>query len=315
MHDTSSTNSITLKWLQTPGYSSNVKLDISSDLQAAVTRLAKLCFIDPPSPFEYDIVPKSPFPYTPLTYYYVFQSVVKRCVWVENSDEKLFSYSVDPSLCLTWLTLRDWLNGEPVQMFTCTFRPLLAVMQKSKKFLGRLYISETGIDIKAINPTMNTHAISWESLHSIDHLCWSSKNATYTHASSFSSTGNQEGSLSSFLLVNDDGFIPTTEFLFAFACNFTKERESYSAQLFRHFESRLVVNLNPFFLEPRIVSQNAEGAVRLHVIKCLEFADRYELDIGLRGILANDLKGSYCFSFVSLIENSSKNLLFIFCRF
>ena len=104
MHDTSSTNSVTLKWLQTAEYSSNIILDISSDLQDAITRLAELCFIHPPTPLCCYFPPQSPLPYTPLTYYLVFQSVVKRCFWVDNNEEDLFQHSVASSLRATWLT-------------------------------------------------------------------------------------------------------------------------------------------------------------------------------------------------------------------
>ena len=120
-HDNKSTSPVTLKWLKTTGFSDNVKLDISSTLNKAVNRLAEMCFIQPRvlkfgqqrSDADINLCSRqitdtfSFLPYTPITYYYILQSMTKRCVWVDKSIHSLFLNAVSPELRLAWRTISE----------------------------------------------------------------------------------------------------------------------------------------------------------------------------------------------------------------
>lgn len=109
LHDIISTSRITFKWLKVAtGYSSNVKLDVSPDVLSAISRLAELSFIIPKVlnlevngdlKFMQKLVDRhNLMPYTPMTYYYVLQSMIKRCVWLPGVAESLFLAAIPPQL-------------------------------------------------------------------------------------------------------------------------------------------------------------------------------------------------------------------------
>ena len=91
-HDDTFINPVTLKWVKAPAYSNNVKLDHSPALKKAFAQLADLCFLKPlkSSALFTSTETKSikisngltgfmVLRYTPLTYYNVLQSLIKRC--------------------------------------------------------------------------------------------------------------------------------------------------------------------------------------------------------------------------------------------
>ena len=134
LHDINCTRSpVSLKWLKVPGYSNNVKLATSSELQNAIGRLFKLCFIHPltccSTALFTDATLKKPkflkkecrsdsLPYTPLTFDYFFHSMLKRSVWVEGTLDSLCLSAVPPPHQLTWRTVKVWMGGEPFLMFS-----------------------------------------------------------------------------------------------------------------------------------------------------------------------------------------------------
>ena len=108
-HDGKSANGFILKWQKAPSYSSNVKLIPSNDIMVAALALAQTSFIhsyipkkeEPPSKPKIDnfrnvnrLTPEMcevsptgpPLPYKPLTYFYVWHSVINRCGWMKHDN-------------------------------------------------------------------------------------------------------------------------------------------------------------------------------------------------------------------------------------
>ena len=301
LHDTASTNAVTLKWLNDSGYSSNVKLDISPDLQAAVARLAELCFVETrcctptakKENFERKKALRQYLPYTPVTYFYVLQSLVKRCVWIEGAAESLFLSAVPTPLRLAWRTLHDWLKGVPVlifsridtkmQKFIYWFENFELLLMNQRDLLGPW----EPVRFEQFKSQI-FHEYLGHTAHCIDHLFWSSAKETFTHVTSFFHQKRPTIPNCSFLLTKDHGLDSKLWFFYA------KRNEAGMKiiffDLFQDFSSREVVNPDPLEMKPLRSPAEAEQAA-LRVLRCLESADRYDIEIGLRKDSLQHIKG------------------------
>ena len=305
-HDLNSTSPVS-KWLKVPGYSNNVKLAISSELQDAIGRLAVLCFIQPltcsatshltkmhlKSLLASKTIRSDTFPYTPLTYYYVFHSMLKRCVWAEGALESLFLSSVAPPLQLTWRTVKAWMEGKPVLMFSITSSQLQKCFTNEEityeLFLVPAKYCENQCQCLCYSPQQMY--LNWQC---IDDLYWNTKNKSLTRAPCRGFGLSGDSSSFSILLAKDHGFDPNARFYITDIC-----MRSFSAfKLFAEFTTREVKNLNPY-AKDALPEVNEEETANLYVFKCSEWENRYEVDIGFRLAAAHNMKGEI-YSFFGL---------------
>jgi hypothetical protein len=116
LHDSISVNSVTLKWIKAPAFSSNVYLDISPTMVRAFA-FAEACFIFHPSVKEKSEC--ASLPYWPVTFYYILRSLVIRCKLFPGALETLLKQTVVPStLNLEWRTQQAWVKGQPVLLYS-----------------------------------------------------------------------------------------------------------------------------------------------------------------------------------------------------
>ena len=122
-HDDTFYKPITLKWVKATPSSNNVKLDHTpSSFEEGFFKPWSCVHLTSTEYNQANCELKDRFfilHYSPLTYYNVLQSLIKRCVWVEDAAESLFLDALLPPLRLTWIILQAWIKGDAVRLFTC----------------------------------------------------------------------------------------------------------------------------------------------------------------------------------------------------
>ena len=110
---------ITLKWLKAPTYSTNIKLGLTSDLKMVIERLTDLCHLklDVKKHFadveDGEELPTAR-PLTPLTLFYILQSLLNRLHWVDGTIGHLVQMAIPSCFSLAWKTMEKWINGHTV---------------------------------------------------------------------------------------------------------------------------------------------------------------------------------------------------------
>jgi len=108
LHDLTSSNLVTLKWLKTAStYSNNIKLAVSPALKSTIDRITSFIMwrrvmeVNTEDIEQYTgEIAKMWLPYTPLTVMYVLQSLARRCQWVQGAFEFLLETEVScPCYC------------------------------------------------------------------------------------------------------------------------------------------------------------------------------------------------------------------------
>jgi len=312
MHDSSSTSSIMLSWVIAPTYSSNVSLDISPALKNALAPLAECCYIVSEEwncqPFPTQ-APNSLglrrtndvhylLPYTPLTYHLVLQSVEKRFVWLPGAAKSLFLDAVPAPHQLACKTQQSWLNGEPVLLFTIKASSFQRLQESLDEMDAQLLLmTDEELALRENYPEDHLKG------HCIDFLCWSDcmvGNMDHVNGIIVSDDdeeeeeGDQEKAEKSFsfFLASDHGLPLNTRF-----CIHNGEESTITTfGLFTDFTNQVVTNECPVLGEKRLSLESDSEASGLHIVKCLESKDRYDLDICVKGFLTTSTKGMFFFS-------------------
>ena len=64
---------------------------------------------------------------------------------------------------------------------------------------------------------------------------------------------------------------------------------------FREFTSEVVVNPSPLLMKPRHCSSSTSDVTpSIHILKCSESVNQYELDVSLRGFTISSLNSKSC---------------------
>ena len=323
LHDSTSTNPITLKLLKAPAYSSNVPLAVSPALKSALDQLAQfiqlrwwsLPLTSDDNHFIRALVTRC-LPYTPLTSLYVLQSMKKRCQWVPGSIESLFQSKAIPThLQLAWRTQRDWISGQPVLLFSTKNSSFFQTLRRDNYaadpfgmglhpiFAQRLLkqpMSDDGGSGGSLFLVLNSQNISLqtnahgnfdsrllENAQCIDYLGFSKRAMQFIQVSPPQLEDPIDHTVS-FLLPIDHGFAPDT-----FLCHHNATQGTLkSCSFFDNFESTIVINANPSLTPPSIAPpQSIAADIGLRVISCLESEDDYQLEIAVRGLPIGSING------------------------
>ena len=107
---------VTLRWLRVPAYSENILLGVSSDLKTVMNKLSDSCqFVNEDKKIDTDTLEYSlPCPLTPVTFFYLLQSLFDRYNWMEGAIESLIQSTIPSSFQLAWKTVQNWIKGYPV---------------------------------------------------------------------------------------------------------------------------------------------------------------------------------------------------------
>ena len=309
LHDVLYTKPVTLQWLRAPAYSDNVLMGISPALKTAVERLAEMCFEVPkilssseiPSSIPDNLLEDFFELYSPETFYYVLRSLVERCTFVPGAAESLFLAAFPPSLQLTWRTLLMWLNGEPVQLYR-TSKMKKAILELLNKMVTKMEFdfdsnSMPSFDLvlslppkkrEPQHPKSNPVQIDVSNGHSVDFLCWDAdmklpKRVRFLYLSE---------PFFSFLLPADHGLEHGTR-LFVQSYHDAKRKLITSSMYvnFKEFKPEVVINPSPSMMTPRLCPSTSDATPSIHILKCFESADSYELDVSLRGFTISSVNG------------------------
>ena len=175
LHDFTSTSRITLKWVRVPIFSANVKLDVSSDLQAAIDRFALASFfIKAPGCYPCG-VPE--LPNLPLSFYYFLWSLINRCNWQQGTVESLFRKITVPSTFeLDWRTQQCWMKGEPVYLYTNSELAALRCTTLKKidmSFIQLILVSNRHMKHHDVKTGKSVPLAFLENVHCIENVSWS----------------------------------------------------------------------------------------------------------------------------------------------
>ena len=316
MHDYHATNRVMLKWLRSPEFSSNVIMELSPCLKTAISRLGELCFSEQPQsviscsetrPNRTSLKPKCMLVnYTPVTFYYVIQSLVNRCVLVQDTVKSLLQTPVPPSLQLAWQTQQDWWNGEQVRVYSISKRSI----EKSLTLIGlEMFLqSDCNFELLLLANPKSQKAKSGQLLpnstefianaHCIDRLCWD-ENMMSSKKVSASNFNLGKDPTFSFVLTKDHELDTKTRLFL-----FNGESDYLTAIDYLHlFTTTGMINPNPSMMKPRQGSKDTETASGLHILKCCEYEDRFELTIAVRGVSIDKVEGNISMSYALFLSS------------
>jgi hypothetical protein len=263
-------NPVTLVWKKSPTYSENIRLNMSPALQSALIKLQNLCFlIKEADPYQQEQCALKM--YTPMTFYYIIQSLLSRYTWVQSPPLKsLLQFSlIPPPLQLAWRTQQDWFAGRKVLRFEMSCVPYRSKDSSITNPLMRLVIAPSHLFIrycsllaeKTENPLSDIFA---GDCHFIDNFQFSAKHTTDQEF--------EEVSVS-FLLAENHCL---TNLHLAFIIDISNSIALLPLACLGMFNQTVVITSSPLKIDPRFtVSSSSE----LQVSSCSEYQDRYELEV------------------------------------
>ena len=113
------TSPVSLVWQNVPVYSANIRLEISPAVLRFTSQLQSICFFRPevnPYPMENCAIIIN----TPMTFFYVVQSLINRYNW-QNSVELLLKPVIPERFKLAWKTQQEWFTGKEVLQYQLKF--------------------------------------------------------------------------------------------------------------------------------------------------------------------------------------------------
>jgi hypothetical protein len=249
-----------LCWQKVPNFQ-NIKLVPSPDLNRCITKLAKFCHQTTfPKPASLSNSAGSEIYYTPLTFNYILDSIIKRLGQDCWSPDLL---DIAPQFFLARKTLGDWKNGKKMMKLSAGVQLIMksAVSQKSTPLLRLVFVLK---DSYKLNPDL-----SGPDVHFIDNIELEFKRT---------SKGVAVETVS-FLLPSDHGFDETY----------------YDAIVVNAFNGMPLLVLDPFesmrveeYLVPYPIGQSKpqlpldpKGKMYMKVESCIESEEQYTLRIAI----------------------------------
>ena len=281
-HDHRSTGTVKLQWHKTPS-SLNIKMGFSSELVEATIQLAKCCFIPSYTTNAVSTIDLSPLPYSPMTFYNIIRSLLERSIWTKDylsphePCSPLNPIMVPSFFRLVWKSIKAWLMNQSVLFLTATNTfPHKAILKwKQKSPVQLLLISAEEFKIYDTKPGKVLPQSFFKNSHCIDDLKWSNNGF-------FSATTIDTFELSPFslLLAKDHGLNTSTMFCII---DIKTSTVIFSLDFFSHFScTSFELTSDRPNDEYKSTQKEVSLSDGLNVLCCLEFFDRYELDLAVR---------------------------------
>ena len=301
LHDNTLKHYTTLKWLKAPGYSPNIKLDISPPLKSAIGLLAASRFQ------SYSLINDSIFCSSYLyTYYFIIKSLADRCRFDEEKStlqsiaQTEILDGVSQDLRLAWRTESAWMNGEPVLSFYLNNevrRNVRYGLLKAKNYpldSAVLLRMTMPLDIpEEFKKDVADGNIDVRNFVGISH--W---------IGLFTSNGNNTPDYLqlkvkdlldpsfSFLLPKDHGL--DHRICVSVHTGKSKEVDGFGLMIiFADLNCKVRTNSTRFCLQPTLSLSTAETSRGLQVVKCIETETQYDFDIQVRGVAISNVTGIY----------------------
>lgn len=254
--------------------------DFSSTLKIALGQLRKQCFLrkeDEPNRQALSLMKRL----TPMTYYYVVQSLLSRCAWVDSAVQFISQPTISAPFQLAWRTQQLWLAGKEVLQcwLTCPIylmksfvsgnpplRLIILPEQEARKFMKNMAMS-----------AMPPEELYLEDFHYIDNI-------------QLSATKTDNGELDkvsiSFLLAKDHGL---SESHCAFAIDVSTSTMVFAFGWMWGFDKTVAKNPHPF--EMKALSLPLASTDGLQLLKCIEEKDFYEIVVSTQGLAIEKIEG------------------------
>jgi len=276
-------NPVNLVWKKAPAFSENIGLNMSPALQSALISLQKLCFlIKEADPYPEEICALKM--YTPMTFYYIVQSLLSRCTWAQSPPLKsLLEFSlIPPPLQLTWRTQQDWFSGRKVFQFEMSCVPSCSKVPTLTNPLMRLVLVPSQQFIRYCsllaekNEKPSLDILTNGDCHFIDNFQFSAKQTTAQKIEKVSV---------SFLLAENHGL---TDVHLAFVIDISNSSVLFPLACLGMFDKTVVTSSSPLMIDPRPAIAIPVG---LQVSSCSEYEDRYELEVISNGVVGKKISG------------------------
>jgi len=310
-HDHCSVGSIKLQWSRAPSFSPNIKMGFSVEIIRAIYHLAKSCFI----PSFYPDTFETPLPYTPLTFFNILRSLVERHVWIRDfmtsheSGSPFNPVLVPPFYRLAWKTFKDLLMNKPVLIYTASrsFPVQLILKRMQQNPVQLLLVGGDHFKRHDTKPGKVLPPAFFVNANCVDDVRRAVKEPQYT-AMTMDEWKVPQFSL---LLAKDHGLDKSAKLCIV---DIKTSTMVFSLDFFAHFSYMDSTPPSAELSKPKVPEVKApkKGLV---VLCCLELADRYEMDLVVRGVSITNEKGkkdSIVFS-IRLFINSTISL-FRCCR-
>ena len=205
--------------------------------------------------------------YTPLTFYYIMQSLVNRLNWAEGAIDSLLQKCVPASYQLAWKTLKTWMKGDQVLLFynnNSEMRDAILKNQTTELICVQFILKEVGTRSHyRLDQTVNKDFFL--NTHQVLNLNWKDSNADVdTFAVSFLLSKDHALNSATHLFIIDPGH----------------KTLLYSTKLMaKSMQKELVTNLSPRRFAPPSAQSN------LHrIVRCQESEEEYKILVDLRRI-------------------------------
>ena len=295
-HDSISASRLTLKWLRTFGYSNNVRVDVSPDMKTAIDRFVDPSFLIKAKNRPPPGIPE--LPNTPLSFYYFIFSLADRMKWSKERIETVFcNLPIPTDYQLEWRTQRSWMMGESVLLYSLENSGLLrdAFLEASDMcFIQLLLVSPRHLKRFNAQFGMQLPVEFFSGVTCIENVSWSRSRKDFM----FDATDRFKDTLKqtlSFILAKDHGLDSSTHLCFVCMTNL---KLIGTIEVFPRSTCKEIVNRNPLCRHVAAMTADVNG-----ISKCLEFEDRYEIDVTIPGSRINDVQGKYMqISFLILLD-------------
>ena len=287
LHDRNSSRSANaLTWTKAPvAFSPEIQLEPSPTLKSVFTALVEECFLEadssafsaPGTNYNRTLYQQSGnySRNSPLTFFYILQSLFNRCNCVEGIADSLIQQCLPPRYHLAWRTLQHWMNGEEVLLFYTTDEDMRKAILKEKSQV--LELSQVQFVLKSMDgkTRYRTGQILdddfFSDAHFVFNLNWKQSDDEFAV---------------SFLSPKDHSRNSTTKL---FVINEETKKLLYSVSLRAQSMQRQVVT-NP---NPRRSVRPSNPPNPSIAVRCQESEDEYELTVDVLQIQLKSSQGDF----------------------
>lgn len=223
---------------------------------------------------------------TPMTYYYLIQSLLGRCAWLESAAQSISQPDVPTPFKLAWRTQKLWLAGKEVLQYFVIFpydgmtklvsgnpplRLLILPEDQMVKYADVLRKSQAQGVMPALEKVL-------KGVHYIDNLQLSMTKKE---------NGDPENIALTFLLLKEHGL---TEKDCVYVIDVSSSMIVFGIGWMSGFNKLVVKNPHPFEMKPLSLPLTPVNGFQL--IKCIEERDHYEMAISFQGLTIEDPEGT-----------------------
>ena len=222
---------------------------------------------------------------TPMTYYYIVQSLLSRCAWMDSAVRLISQPTISAPFQLAWKTQQSWLAGKEVLQcwLACPFSFLQSFAHGNNPL--RLVILPETEAIKLMKKMSSIEAMPapeshLKGFHYIDNI----------QLSLTKKENGEPGNIAlSFLLAKDHNISDSD---WAMIIDVSTSMVVFSFGWMWGFDKKIVKNPYPFEMKP--LSPNPlTSNDGFQLLKCVEEQNHYEMAVSIQGLEIKSISGGF----------------------